>query len=206
MKKTILILFVLSLFGFYSCKDDSAPVVILKGDDTMDHVLNAEFEEPGFAAFDDEDGDITDNVVVDSLDVNVAGEVEIAYTVTDAEGNMGKAIRTITVYNQAASYEGSWAGEYIDPYTGIPGQVKVAYVDAISLSTTVNNGIIISDFAGNAGANIAGTVKANTIVFPNQTIGGGAFVATQVTLEYQRFTVEYEIDGVRGVLTLAKQL
>jgi hypothetical protein len=206
MKKTILILFVLSLFGFYSCKDDSAPIVILKGDDTMDHILNAEYEEPGFAAFDDEDGDITDKVIVDSLDVNVAGEVEIAYTVTDAEGNMGKAIRTITVYNQAASYEGSWAGEYIDPYTGIPGQEKVAYVDAISLSTTVNNGIVISDFAGNAGANISGTVKANTIVFPNQTIGGEAFVATQVTLEYQRFTVEYEIDGVRGVLTLAKQL
>lgn len=204
MKKTILFLLVLSLVGFISCKDESAPVVLLKGDSTMEHVLNSSFDEPGYVAFDDEDGDITENVTVDSLNVDQAGEHIINYTVSDTEGNVGVSSRTVIVYNEANDFEGSWAGEYVYPY---PSVDKIEYVDNITTSTTINMGIIFSDFGGNVGANITGKVRSNTITFDAQSVNGEAFIAQQVSItdNSSRITVEYTIGSVKGVLVLAKQ-
>ena len=204
MRKAILFLFVLSLVGFISCKDESAPVVLLKGEIIMEHVLNSSFDEPGYVAFDDEDGDITDKVIVDSLNVNEAGEHIIKYTVADTEGNTADAKRTVVVYNEADNYAGVWVGEYVYPY---PSVDKVEYNDKITTSTTKNMGIIISDFGGNTGANVTGVIRSNKITFNDQTVNGEAFTVqhTSITDNSSRITIEYTIGNTKGVLVLAKQ-
>ena len=73
--------------------------------------------------------------------------------------------------------------------------------------------IIITDFAGNIGANIEGTVvlsgipNAPAIIFVGQTIGSLTFTAetASITNDFSRITFEYTIGNQDGVLVLAKQ-
>lgn len=176
----------------------------------MKHILNQTFTEPGYSAFDDEDGDITESVEVTSLDVNTAGIQYITYTAKDAEGNVAEAVRTVTVYNQMEVMAGNWIGEYVFPYPSID---KKEYIDSISPSTDSNMKIIFKDFAGNNNANLEGTVMlsgvpdAPAIIFSGQTIGGLAFTSetAKITNDFSRITFEYSIGDQDGVLVLAKQ-
>ena len=203
MKKIILILFVFSLLVIYSCsKDESAPVVMLKGEGTISHVLNSKFEEPGFAAFDDEDGDITDKVAVSKLDVDKVGEQTINYSVSDTEGNKGEANRKVIVSNEANTLDGSWNGEYIFPY---PSGSKVEYTDQINSSESINREFVITDFGGNTGAKIVGTMGTSSISFENQTIDGDAFSVQHVEIvNSNKITIEYTIGSDKGVIVLVK--
>ena len=66
--------------------DLSTPTIVLDGDDPMIVDLGGSYTDPGFTATDDEDGDISANVVVDDTDVNTdeIGEYEGAhYIVTE---------------------------------------------------------------------------------------------------------------------------
>lgn len=204
MKKIILFLFIFSLLMIYSCgKDESAPVIMLKGDSSINHLLNSEFEEPGFAAFDNEDGDITENVVASSFDIDKAEEQEINYSVSDAEGNKGEITRTIIVYNQANILDGSWTGEYVLPYPNADG---ITYIDNINSSESINKEFVISDFGGNIGANIIGTLGTTTISFDNQTIDGSDFSVQQSNISDNstKITIEYTIGTDKGVMVLVK--
>jgi len=203
MKKIILILFVFSLLVIYSCsKDESAPVVMLKGESTINHVLNDKFEEPGFAAFDDEDGDITDKVTVSNLNIDKVGEQTIVYSVSDTEGNKGETSRKVIVFNEANILNGSWNGEYIFPY---PAGDITQYTDNVNSSENVNREFIISDFAGNTGANIVGTMGSTSISFEDQTINGDAFSVQHVNIENStKVTIEYTIGTDKGVVVLVK--
>ena len=57
---------------------------------------------------DDEDGDISANVVVDETDVNTdeIGEYEVSYSVTDDAGNVGTTTRIVRVVMTKAAYTG----------------------------------------------------------------------------------------------------
>ena len=55
------------------------------------------YEEPGYAAADLLDGDLTSAVNVSAVDTSSAGVKEIVYTVADSSGNSATASRTITV-------------------------------------------------------------------------------------------------------------
>ena len=72
--KQIYSIFLVSLLPLllFSCKDTTPPKIFLEGDIAIDHVLGAEFTEPGYSAFDDEDGEITDKVEVEVLNVDDA--------------------------------------------------------------------------------------------------------------------------------------
>ncbi len=204
MKKIILSILVVSLLGIFSCaKDETAPTVMLKGESTMDHVLNSEFIEPGFAAFDDKDGDITANVSVSSLDVDNTGEKIITYSVTDTEGNEGSDSRKIIVFNQANILDGFWSGEYIFPY---PSGTKVEYYEEIVSSETVNMELSFNNMGGNSDSHIIGKLKSNNLTFADQTINGKSFSVTSTSLKNNNtlITIEYTIDGQAGILVLVK--
>ena len=204
MRKIILSILVISLLGIFSCgKDETAPKVMLEGESTMDHVLNSEYVEPGFAAFDDEDGNITDKVVVSILDVDKASEQIITYTVTDTEGNEGENSRKITVFNQANILDGFWSGEYIFPY---PNGSKVEYYEEVTASKTVNTEIEFHHLGGNSDSYVLGKFKSNKLIFENQTVNGKALVVTNTIIKNNNthITIEYTLDGVTGILVLAK--
>ena len=78
--------------------DVTAPVITLTGEAVMELDNGAVYEEPGFAAMDDCDGDVTAMVTVEgTVDGNTAGSYTLVYTVTDAGGNVATAERTVTV-------------------------------------------------------------------------------------------------------------
>ena len=81
-------------------KDTVAPTITLEGDSFI--ILNAgqPFEEAGYTAIDDIDGDITYDVTPPVLpDTYSAGTHELLYTVCDSSGNSASAKRIILIKN-----------------------------------------------------------------------------------------------------------
>lgn len=78
--------------------DVTAPVIALLGDAEMELEAGAVFEDPGFTAADDCDGDMTALVTVEgTVDTEKAGAYTLVYTVTDAAGNTATVQRSVTV-------------------------------------------------------------------------------------------------------------
>ena len=78
--------------------DVTAPVITLSGDAEMELDNGAVYEEPGFSATDDCDGDVTGLVTVEgTVDSGTPGVYVLTYTVTDAGGNTATVQRSVTV-------------------------------------------------------------------------------------------------------------
>ena len=80
-------------------KDLTPPALTLLGDTVVEMTIGNEFEEPGFTAVDNSDGDLTEQVTVET-DINIflPGTYIVNYTVTDAAGNTATATRTVVMY------------------------------------------------------------------------------------------------------------
>lgn len=82
-------------------KDAVAPVLTLKGNQTLTLYVGDSYSEAGFEASDDCDGDLTANVVVEgSVNAQQAGTYTLVYKVLDSAGNETEVKRTITVKNK----------------------------------------------------------------------------------------------------------
>lgn len=88
--------------GTYFCEivdnasDTTAPELRLNGDSEITLAVGTEFEDPGYTATDDFDGDLTDKVVRSgNVDSSKAGTYVITYTVQDSAGNVTSQKRTI---------------------------------------------------------------------------------------------------------------
>ena len=78
--------------------DPVPPGLYLEGDDRITLTAGTAYEEPGYSASDDVDGDLTEQVEVEgTVDWYRAGTYKISYKVSDAYGNLSRAIRIIKV-------------------------------------------------------------------------------------------------------------
>lgn len=78
--------------------DTTAPVITLKGGAVIELTEGDAYEEPGYTARDDRDGDMTQLVTVSgSVSTAYAGEYTLTYTVMDQAGNVATAVRRIVV-------------------------------------------------------------------------------------------------------------
>ena len=78
--------------------DPIAPQVLLEGKQEVIVMVGSSYEEPGYAAFDNLDGDITQRVIVNgTVDPQIMGTYLLEYTVTDSFGNSTTANRTVIV-------------------------------------------------------------------------------------------------------------
>jgi hypothetical protein len=78
--------------------DAEAPVLTLTGETTVTIPVGGAYEEPGYTAVDNVDGDLTEAVVVTgSIDPSTAGTYTLSYAVGDNAGNRTMASRTIVV-------------------------------------------------------------------------------------------------------------
>jgi hypothetical protein len=69
-------------------EDTTAPVITLKGDNPQLVNKGDTYQDPGYTATDDKDGDITDKVVVTgNVDTSTEGTYYLKYNVSDAAGN-----------------------------------------------------------------------------------------------------------------------
>lgn len=78
--------------------DPVPPSLTLKGATEMTISAGSDYEEPGWTAEDNADGDLTDKVKVKgSVDIYKAGTYKLSYTVSDQSGNTSTVKRTVTV-------------------------------------------------------------------------------------------------------------
>lgn len=86
--------------------------IVLEGEETMVVNKGDAYVEPGFTAT-MKGEDVTDKVVVEGdVDTNTSGTYTISYSVTNAEGFVASATRTVVVYNLSDPVEGFWV---VDP-------------------------------------------------------------------------------------------
>lgn len=78
--------------------DKEGPEITLNGNEHIFLDLNAEYVEEGYAAEDNIDGDLTEQVKVTSnVDASKGGDYEIVYSVTDSAGNKTEKKRSVEV-------------------------------------------------------------------------------------------------------------
>ena len=78
--------------------DSTKPEIVLKGNELLTVYLNNKYNEPGYTATDNYDGDITDKVIVEgSVDTSKKGVYTLTYKVTDSSSNEITVQRKIEV-------------------------------------------------------------------------------------------------------------
>lgn len=83
-------------------KDTTAPIIKLNGKSELTLYVGNKYNELGFVATDNHDGDVTQNVVVDgTVDSSKEGNSTITYKVTDTSGNEAVTQRKIIVKKQS---------------------------------------------------------------------------------------------------------
>jgi len=86
--------------------DSSAPEVILTGSEEITLMEGEQYNELGFSATDDNDGNITNNVIVNNnIDTTKPGKYEITYKVVDSSGNESIKKRIINVKEKPRTIE-----------------------------------------------------------------------------------------------------
>lgn len=92
--------------------DRNRPVITLKGDPIISVVQGSSFEDPGAAAADDVDGDISRKIRVSGqVDTGAAGEYILRYNVSDAAGNAAEeVVRTVKVTPRPIIDDGGQGG------------------------------------------------------------------------------------------------
>ena len=152
-----------SLLFFSSCnKDDVPPVISLVGDANVELALYDSYLERGTSATDNEDGDISNQVVTTgTVNTSQLGTYTIRYNVNDAEGNAAEeVVRTVKVSMMQSNYEGSFS------LTGnCPSSISVATNAVISagLSDTL---LIINPLTSNPNEAITVAFDSTSVLVP----------------------------------------
>ena len=78
------------------------PEITLNGDPVVELYLNTYYDDPGATAYDAEDGDLSNSIIVTgTYDSSTVGSYVLAYSVTDSDGNESVKIRTIKVQDES---------------------------------------------------------------------------------------------------------
>ena len=87
------------VYGTTQGTDTAPPVITLNGGSTITITAGDDFTDPGAAAYDTADGDITASITVTgTVDNQTPGEYTLFYNVSDAAGNAAAEVtRTVTV-------------------------------------------------------------------------------------------------------------
>ncbi len=80
-------------------EDTEKPKITLKGYQNVYLVTGAKYQEYGYSATDNCDGDLTDKVVVNGTVGTGVGTYKITYSVTDNSGNKEEIVRTVIIRN-----------------------------------------------------------------------------------------------------------
>jgi hypothetical protein len=171
MKNLSLILLIFISFLIFGCekKDETPPILTLKDSDTLVHVLNTKYNDPGATATDETDGNITANIFAkNEVNENKIGEYSVTYEVIDKAGNEAKPIvRRVFVYNEGYIYSGLYSLKETQIY---PGNETCQYNIATNVDSTVNYGLTFSSIACNFGKILFAQAIDTTIVLPYQVV------------------------------------
>ena len=134
--------------------DPVPPELVLEGKESMSEKLGSTYEEPGYTATDNCDGDITDRVVVSgTVDTKKVGTYTLEYTVADSYENTVTVTRTVKVYEpetqpttkptetketkpkETGSTKPKETGGTVDPANPVGGVIYLTFDDGPSRHT-----------------------------------------------------------------------
>ena len=98
--------------GSFGSGDVTPPTLTLRGESTVNILVDTPYTDAGAAAMDDIDGDLTSRVVAGgNVDTKTLGIYTITYNVSDLSGNPATSVtRTVNVTPQATVQEGPGGG------------------------------------------------------------------------------------------------
>ncbi len=194
---------VLGAFGLLislgACKqtDDTPPVLILKGDTLVDHVLNTPYDDAGATATDETDGNITNQIFVENnVNVDRLGFYKVTYKVVDEAGNEAVPVsRTVRVINLAYP----WNSDFTALEEKTPGGTEsCSYTTSVLADSTLNYRIVFYGFACDTSVTAFADISDTLLVLPYQEYqdsltfismtGSGWINDSVMYLEYQRKT------------------
>lgn len=95
--------------------DSTPPVLTLQGANPLRLFEFTQMEDPGIRAFDNNDGDISDKVVIDNqVDMEKQGSYTITYSVTDSNGNSASIEREVEVCEDPTNVKVFYAHDSYD--------------------------------------------------------------------------------------------
>ncbi|MCF8368715.1 MAG: DUF5011 domain-containing protein [Bacteroidales bacterium] len=197
------------ILAFQACKetDDVPPVINLKGADSLDHILNVVYLDAGATAFDEVDGDISDNLYADNqVNDNLLGEYFVTYHVVDKSGNEATPkSRYVQVINAAWTHIDWYAAEENILF---PEPATCFYNSYIWVDSTVNNRIVFYNFSCDSTLRAYADIKDTLLVMPFQIVldsvrdfslqGSGTINDTLIQLEYTK-TSETETAFIKAI-------
>ncbi|MBN2175082.1 MAG: DUF5011 domain-containing protein [Bacteroidales bacterium] len=187
----------LIIAGSVSCKktDDLPPVLTLKGDTLVSHILNTTYVDQGATATDETDGNLNSEIFIDNaVNEDLVGEYTVTYKVLDKAGNEAAPVsRTVQVYNQGWIYMGAYHLSESETFTGSD---TCSYDIIVGADSSLNYRLNFSDFVCQYGHQVFADVIDTTIIIPFQLLsdtipvisvqGSGIINDTIIQLEYTR--------------------
>ena len=158
--------------------DKVNPEIVLEGNDTVYIVLNKEYQEPGYYAKDNYDGDITDKVVVENnIDITKLGEYYVKYIVTDSSGNNFEIKRTVVVVKPKPVVTKTESKGY-EKKTNV-SYLTSNYDNTIVYNKFTNQGIYYEGYLLDSGSNVVVRfVNADTVVDFPMNVNGNYYSGT----------------------------
>ncbi len=138
-----------SLLFFDSCKredDTTDPVILLEGDNPYNvDSIGGGYREPGYTAVDDNDGDLTSKVIVEtpSIGFDSAKSYKVIYKVQDYSGNPFSTYRIVNIRNSVYFLEGVYNHDTIQCGT----DTARIYQSTVTTSPVINGNFAINNFA-----------------------------------------------------------
>lgn len=169
----LLLLFLLSSV-FIACEQDpsvydqTAPIITLIGDRNLEHPLGEPYVDPGALAYDNQDGDLTDSIIiVNTVNPNQMGDYTVTYNVMDKAGNPAvEVIRDVEVVFSATALAGDWTVTHNCSQTsGVAGNQTVN----VNSSSEITFSPFISVF-GALNFDLDAEVNGSQITIPSQDV------------------------------------
>lgn len=122
--------------------DKEVPEIKLKGEYTVDIILNGSYYEEGYEVNDNYDTDLNDKVeIISNLDISSVGEYKIEYRVVDSNGNVGNAVRIVNVIEPKITLADISGNKYVSIYYDAN-----RYTNTITKNEWIDNGVYFEGY------------------------------------------------------------
>ena len=175
-----------------------APVITLIGGD-ITLTVGDEYVDQGATAFDNEDGDISTNIItVNPVDTNVVGVYTVTYNIVDSEGLAATEVtRTVTVIKATVNI-GTLTQLYIEQNLNVDWEDVLADFGAnTSYNVTLDTSVLGNTLLNIDGVEILVTVFSiydEQMVSPGSVILSGAHAMYNDTYFYLNLVENAELD------------